>query len=155
MPTISVEQAASLYDLYEFDYGASVDHIPVAEIEQDGKKHILTESEKKGRIHLTRRNAEVFYNKHRELGADFIPVGVIQGLDAKDYARQIADYIDIGYTHVALGGLVPRGDIEVREIVQKVGDRVRQLRRPPWIHLLGYLSSGLAARFQDLRNQQF
>lgn len=147
-PTISVEQAASLYDLYEFDYGASVDHIPVAEIEQDGKKHILTESEKKGRIHLTRRNAEAFYGKHQELGADFIPVGVIQGLDAKDYARQIADYVDIGYTHVALGGLVPRGDTEVREIVQKVSDRVRQLRRPPWIHLLGIFRPALQQDFR-------
>ena len=31
-PTISVEQAVSLYDLYDFNLGASVDHIPVPEI---------------------------------------------------------------------------------------------------------------------------
>jgi hypothetical protein len=148
LPTISVEQAVSLYDLYEFDYGASVDHIPVAEIEQNGKKVRLTEFEKKSRIRLTRRNAESFFDKHREQGADFVPVGIVQGLDAGDYARQIADYIDMGYTHIALGGLVPRSDGEVREIVRKVNDRVRQLRRPPWIHLLGIYRPALQDDFR-------
>jgi hypothetical protein len=148
LPTISVEQAVSLYDLYEFDYGASVDHIPVAEIDQDGKKVKLTEAERKGRIRLTRRNAETFFSKHREHGADFVPVGIIQGLDANDYARQVADYIDIGYTHVALGGLVPRGDAEVRQIVQKLSDRVRQLPKPPWIHLLGIYRPALRQDFR-------
>lgn len=147
-PTISVEQAVSLYALYDFDYGASVDHIPVDEIEQNGKKHALTEAEKKSRVRLTRRNAERFFAKHREEEADFVPVGVIQGLDAKDYARQIGDYLDIGYTHLALGGLVPRSDAEVKEIVRGVNERTKFLRRPPWIHLLGIYRPSLQQDFR-------
>lgn len=148
LPTISIEQAISLYSLYDFDYGASVDHIPVDEIEQNGRKHTLTEAEKKSRVRLTRRNAERFFARHREEGADFIPVGVVQGLDAKDYARQIGDYLDIGYTHLALGGLVPRSDGEVKEIVRKVNEQTKFLRRPPWIHLLGIYRPSLQEDFR-------
>jgi hypothetical protein len=148
MPTISIEQAVSLYSLYDFDYGASVDHIPVDRIERDGKKHALTDAEKKNRIRLTRRNAERFFAKHREDGATFVPVGVIQGLEAKDYARQIGDYLDIGYTHLALGGLVPRSDAEIKEIVRKVNEQAKFLRRSPWIHLLGIYRPSLQQDFR-------
>lgn len=147
-PTISVEQAVSLYALYDFDYGASVDHIPVDEIERNGKKHALSEEEKRSRVRLTRRNAERFFAKHREERAHFVPVGVIQGLNAKDYARQIGDYIDIGYTHLALGGLVPRSDTEVKEIVRKVNEQTKFLPRPPWIHLLGIYRPSLQQDFR-------
>lgn len=154
-PTISIEQAVSLYALHDFDYGASVDHIPVSEIEQDGKKHALTEAEKKSRVRLTRRNAEQFFAKHRETEADFVPVGVVQGLDAKDYARQIGDYLDIGYTHLALGGLVPRSDAEVKDIVRKVNEQTKFLRRPPWIHLLGIYRPSLQRDFRQFGINSF
>lgn len=148
MPTVSVEQAVALYDLYEFDYGASVDHIPLAEIKHDGKKFKLTEQERRRRVRLTRRNAEAFMNHHRDSGATFVPVGVVQGLAPSDYAQQIGDYLDMGYTHLALGGLVPRGDAEVREIVRLVNDRISDMRRRPWIHLLGVYRPGLQADFK-------
>jgi hypothetical protein len=148
VPTISVEQAVSLYDLYEFDYGASVDHIPVPEIDRDGKRIELPESERKRRVRITRRNAEAFLSKHRDSGASFMPVGVIQGLAAQDYARQVSDYVDMGYTHIALGGLVPRGDSDVREIVRRVSRSIGQLRRPPWLHLLGIYRPSLQADFR-------
>jgi hypothetical protein len=137
VPTISVEQAVSLYDLYEFDYGASVDHIPLPEIERDEKRLKLSTGEMRGRIRLTRRNAEKFIRTHRERGASFVPVGVIQGLDSLDFARQVDDYVDMGYTHIALGGLVPRSDSVIREIVEMVSRRTLRMRKPPWIHLLG------------------
>ena len=37
-PTIPVEQAVALYELYGFDFGASVDHIPVKKNQQKRKK---------------------------------------------------------------------------------------------------------------------
>ena len=148
MPTVSVEQAVALYDLHEFDYGASVDHIPMVEIKKDGKKLKLAESERKRRVRLTRRNADAFFRVHRESGACFVPVGVIQGLCPSDYAHQIGDYLDIGYTHLALGGLVPRGDAEVREIVRLVSERIKDMHRRPWIHLLGIYRPSLQADFR-------
>lgn len=154
-PTISVEQAVALYDLHEFDFGASVDHIPIPEIQRDGKKHILTEGERRQRVRLTRRNAERFITAHREAGANFVPVGVIQGVDAKDFGPQLGEYIEMGYSHVALGGLVPRSDAEVLEIVQVVNKRIRQLRQTPWVHLLGVFRPALQERFRELGINSF
>ena len=155
LPTISVEQAVSLYELYEFDYGASVDHIPVPEIIRDGEKLGLPESERKARIRLTRRNAEKFISTHREHSANFVPVGIIQGLHPHDYARQMGDYLDMGYTHVALGGLVPRRDSEIRQIVQAVHQANLRLRRPLWIHLLGVYRPALQADFRRCQVASF
>ena len=59
-PTISVEQAVALYDLYDFDFGASVDHIPVSSINKNGKPSTLTDEERQARVDLTRDNAERF-----------------------------------------------------------------------------------------------
>jgi hypothetical protein len=155
IPTVSVEQAVALYDLYEFDYGASVDHIPLLEIKNDGKKLKLTDSERRRRVRLTRRNADAFFTTHQESGASFVPVGVIQGLCPSDYAHQIGDYLDIGYTHLALGGLVPRGDAEVREIVRLVYERIKDMRIRPWIHLLGIYRPTLQSDFRKFGVNSF
>jgi hypothetical protein len=154
-PTISVEQAVALYDLHEFDFGASVDHIPIPEIQQNGKKHTLTEAERRQRVRLTRRNAERFINVHRDTGANFVPVGVIQGVDAADFGPQVGEYIEMGYSHIALGGLVPRSDAEVLEIVQIVNKRICQLRHTPWVHLLGVFRPALQERFRELGINSF
>jgi len=154
-PTISVEQAVALYDLHEFDFGASVDHIPIPEIQRDGKKHTLTEAERRQRVRLTKRNAERFINLHRATGANFVPVGVIQGVDANDFGPQLAEYVDMGYSHIALGGLVPRSDAEVLEIVEVVSKRTRQLRQAPWIHLLGVFRPALQEKFRELGINSF
>lgn len=149
-PTISLEQAVSLYDLYEFDLGASVDHIPVAEVATDAGKRKLPEEERRGRMRLTRDNAERFLTLHRERGAKFLPVGVIQGLVAEDYARQLGEYAEMGYRYLALGGLVPRSDAEIRAVVDAVAAARKKLRRPPWIHLLGVFRPQLQSHFRTI-----
>lgn len=137
LPSISVEQAVSVYDLYEFDMGASVDHIPVEEIATPDGKRRLTPDERKRRVRLTRENADAFLSLWRERGCSFTPVGVIQGLDAKSYGKQLLEYLDMGYRHIALGGLVPRTDEEIHEIVAEVSGTGSLCKTRPWIHLLG------------------
>ncbi len=154
-PTISVEQSVALYNLYEFDYGASVDHIPALAIVVNGKKTPLEESERKRRVHITRRNAERFLRIHHDNGASFQPVGVVQGLDAKDFSRQLGDYVDMGYTHIALGGLVPRSDAEILDIVAAVHARAKRLCVAPWIHLLGIFRPKLQSNFRRLGIRSF
>jgi len=149
-PTISVEQAVALYDLYEFDFGASVDHIPISEVTTSVGKLKLTEAERRARVRLTRENAERFLSLHREMGAKFLPVGVIQGIVPEDYARQLGDYVEMGYRYVALGGLVPRSDAEIRDVVEAVAKARRKLRNPPWIHLLGIFRPQLQAHFRQV-----
>lgn len=149
VPTVSVEQAVSLYDLHDFNLGASVDHIPVPEIITPAGRRALTIAERKARVKLTRENAEQFIQTHRERAASFTPVGIIQGLDAKSYARQVGQYCEMGYRHLALGGLVPRSDEEALEIVREVHGKIRQSKIKPWVHLLGIFRPSLQQHFRD------
>lgn len=149
-PTISVEQAVSLYDLYEFDLGASVDHIPVPEIITPKGKKALSDAARRERVRLTRENADRFIGLHRERGARFIPVGIVQGLGPRSYARQIGEYVEMGYRHLALGGLVPRSDADARAIVGAVHAVAKQCKRRPWIHLLGIFRPSLQPYFREL-----
>jgi hypothetical protein len=154
-PTISVEQAVAVYDLHAFDLGASVDHIPLPEIRCDGERQVLTDKERRRRVELTRANAEAFYNLARRDRARFLPVGVIQGIDAEGYANHLADYVDMGYHYVALGGLVPRADIEVLQIVSRVAAQLSRLRVRPWLHLMGIFRPRLQAQFRRLGVDSF
>lgn len=147
-PTISVEQAVAIYDLYEFDLGASVDHIPVEEIVTETGKRRLSPAERRSRVQLSKRNAEAFISLCRARGAAFLPVGVIQGLDARSFGRQIPEYVEMGYRHIALGGLVPRQDAEIEEIVKEVSSSVKKLKHRPWIHLLGIFRPKLQEKFR-------
>jgi hypothetical protein len=109
----------------------------------------LTMPERRARVRLTRNNAERFIQTHRERGATFTPVGVIQGLDAKSYADQVGQYCEMGYSHLALGGLVPRSDAEALEIVRVVHAKVEKLRAKPWVHLLGIFRPSLQPHFRE------
>jgi hypothetical protein len=116
-PTITVDEAIALYDLYGFDLGASVDHIPLEEIvDPAGKRVMLPLVTRKARVRLTRDNAEVFIENCRLRRATFTPVGIIQGIEPADYSRQLPEYMEMGYRHLALGGLVPRSDAEISDV---------------------------------------
>ena len=154
-PPVTVEQAVALYELYEFDLGCSVDHIPVAEIDTPGGRRPLSVRERRRRMRLTRDNADGFLRAHSQARAKFLPVGVIQGISPDDYADQVRDYIDMGYEAIALGGLVPRSDREIAEVVQLVARRLKTLGRKPWIHLLGVYRPRLQALFKEARIDSF
>jgi hypothetical protein len=149
-PTISIEQAVAVYDLYGFDLGASVDHIPALEIVgRSGKRRKLSDGERRERVRLTRDNADSFLRLHRERKCSFLPVGVIQGMDAKGYGKDILPYLEMGYRHIALGGLVPKSDEEIRSIVSTVEKVLSSVRSRPWLHLLGVFRPKLQDVFRE------
>lgn len=142
-PPISPEGAAEHYHKFGFDLGASVDHIPLpSQHRQDQKK----------RMALTKKNAETFLAHCKNKDYEFKPIGSIQGLDPKDYARFVREYVEMGYQHIALGGLVRRKDSEILEIVAAVREALQvQTRGKPenvWIHLFGVLRPKLQPSFQ-------
>jgi len=149
-PTVTVEQAVALYDLYEFDLGASVDHIPVEQVFTPEGRSTLTDYERRSRVKLTRDNADRFIGLHKKQRARFIPVGVIQGLGPRSYANQVGSYLDMGYRHLALGGLVPRTDHEIRSIVAAVHAELRRHAENPWLHLLGIFRPSLQSYFREV-----
>jgi hypothetical protein len=163
-PPFSAEEAARLYHRFGFDVGASVDHIPLPEIVvEDGKgklvKEILTQKERRRRMRLTARNAEAFLAACRSHRYKFLPIGVIQGLDTKSFVRYVHEYIDMGYRHIALGGLVPKADSEILDICCAVRDaiqtRTRTEKENVWLHLFGILRPKLQSSFRLLGVSSF
>ena len=154
-PTISVEQAVALYDLYGFDFGASVDHIPVQKFNKNGDLTTLSEKERQARVDLTHANAERFIEITKRRKAQFNPVGTIQALTPELYAKSVRDYYNLGYRHLALGGLVPLSDSEIEKIVKEVMATADELKERPWIHLFGIFRPKLQDLFRELKIDSF
>lgn len=154
-PTITVEQAVALYDLYGFDFGASVDHIPVPFVVRDGKKVALSPQERAARVRTTRKNAEAFIEEANSRRVGFNPVGIIQALTPQAYAKTLQQYCEMGYRHLALGGLVPMSDDDIAAIVRAVSKAADERRDRPWIHLFGVFRPKLQELFRELRIDSF
>ena len=149
-PTVTTEEALSIYQLFGFDFGASVDHMPVQQITTSRGKYQLSQKEQERRIRITQDNAARFLALHRERKCTFIPVGVIQGTDVKSYASQVIEYVRMGYDHIALGGLVPRSDAEIVEIMRAVSQALGKRRGDVWIHLFGVYRPTIHAELRQL-----
>ncbi len=154
-PTISVDQAVALYESYGFDFGASVDHIPVAVTRKNGERIELSNGERQERISITKENARLFIESAAERKARFTPVGTIQGLNPAQYAQSVRAYYEFGYRHLAVGGLVPRGDADIEETVRAIMQVAEELPERPWIHLFGIYRPKLQPLFRELRVDSF
>jgi hypothetical protein len=151
-PPFSATEAARLYDAFGFDIGASVDHIPLPDA-------CPNPGDQERRVALTKENAQEFIAAHRKNGYAFTPMGVVQGLGVKSYVQCLNEYIDMGYRHVALGGLVPRHDSDILNICAAVRtavqDRTRNKAQNVWIHLFGILRPKLQTYFRTLGMSSF
>jgi len=154
-PPIGVESAAALYNLYGFDLGASVDHIPVPFVKTEDGKRWLTDGQRRARIVTTRRNAERFICEVHRRGYGFAPVGVLQGIAPRDYRRQVPMYVEMGYRHLAIGGLVPRSDSDILAIARQVREEVWKVSDRPWLHLFGVFRPRLQRAFREMRIDSF
>jgi hypothetical protein len=154
-PAISVEQAVALYELHGFDFGASVDHIPVVNIVREGSRIELTRAERLARVRTTKKNAGRFIELAKKRNVGFTPVGTIQGLNPASYAETARLYHELGYRHLAIGGLVPLQDTAVEEIVEEVMSVITALKPRPWVHLFGIFRPKLQAKFRELKVDSF
>ena len=154
-PAISVEQAVALYELYDFNFGASVDHIPVQKINKNGEIRGLSDEERQDRVRITRANAALFFEAAKKRKAQFNPVGTIQGISPEQYAEAVHHYYDIGYRYLALGGLVPKQDSEIESIARAVITAANELKERPWIHLFGIFRPKLQDVFRELKIDSF
>ena len=154
-PMISVEQAVALYESYGFAFGASVDHIPVRKIEKKGEKVLLSNGVREERVKITRENAEEFISATKDRKAQFNPVGTIQALSAEEYAESVHHYSNLGYRHLAIGGLVPMTDNEIEGIARAVIAAANERKERPWIHLFGVFRPKLQKMFRQLKIDSF
>lgn len=120
-------QTAEMLDYYQnlgFDYGVSIDHLIFAELE----------AEKERRWHITVENARAFLELHKRGRYTFIPIGVAQGWDPASYRRAAKALMGMGYTYIAVGGLVRSTNSEIINVLQAVQ---QELRPGVQVHLFG------------------
>ena len=154
-PAISVDQAVALYESYGFDFGASVDHIPVAVVRNNGERVELSDEQRQRRVDITHGNARLFIESASQRKVGFTPVGTIQALSPEQYAQSVRDYYEFGYRHLAVGGLVPQRDADIEKTVKAVMQVAEELPERPWIHLFGIYRPKLQALFRELKVDSF
>ena len=149
-PPLKCEDAARFYDKFGFDFGASVDHIPISSQSENKQKH---------RMKLTADYAKKFLEIHRDQEYEFTPIGSIQGITPDDYANFASQYIEWGYEYIALGGLVRRKDLDILAIVAAVRKAIQESTRGKEenirVHLFGILRPRLQPFFRNLGVSSF
>ena len=163
-PPFSPTDAARLYDEHGFDVGASVDHIPLSEIRYRSDKgklisESLSESTRRRRLALSLANARKFLTAWKRLRCKFVPLAVVHGLTTRSYVSSLRACLKMGYEHIAIGGLVPRSDREIMEVLAKVRrslqEYTRGAKRNVWLHLFGILRPKLQPLFRTMGVSSF
>jgi hypothetical protein len=136
-PPFSVDEVIDFYEACGFDYGVSVDHVILgfdSGLDSTFPGLAAVSPEYQRRQELTIELAREFYRRHKARRCRFEPVGVAQGWSPASYTASVRKLQKIGYTRIALGGLVP---LKTRDILSVLSG-VSVVRHPKTrLHLLG------------------
>ena len=146
VPPVTVSEVIDFYDGVGVDEGVSVDHVILgyaAELDEAGD----IPSEWLERQAITLELAAEFFAEHQQRGCNFTPMGAAQGWSPKSYAASVERLQEIGYTRIALGGMVP---LKAMQIISCL-EAVRTVRhRGTSLHLLGISRTEHYATFRSL-----
>jgi hypothetical protein len=135
IPPVTPDQVIDFYAECGFDLGISVDHVifgfdPMA----DTDPHHPQAEQWRSRQQITLDLADVFLARSKARKTRFEPLGVAQGWSPASYAASVRSLQKIGYTRIALGGMVP---LKTREILACLRE-ISAARNPyTQFHLLG------------------
>jgi len=135
-PPYTVEEVIEFYVDCQFDLGISVDHVILA---YDAKWDNLlpgidVPEEFRFRQEITFDLAEKFLRLHRKSRLSFEPLGVAQGWSPLSYANSVQHLQAMGYSYIAVGGLVPLKTKDILDCLKAI-DAVRMPGTR--FHLLG------------------
>ena len=147
-PPYTPDQVIDFYEECRFDLGISVDHVilgydPAADTNSSHPRR----GEWTARQRLTLDLAADFLARCRARKVQFEPVGVAQGWSPASYARAVSELQQIGYTRIAVGGMVPLKTHEILACLQQVS-MVRD--HDTELHLLGITRSAQMTEFAAL-----
>jgi len=134
-PPYTTNEVLEYYHSLGFNYGVSVYHLIVGPYRQD-------EKERERRYKLTLDNARDFINKYNQNESySFIPIGIAQGWDPISFREAVKALINMGYNHVALGGLAKEKSFDILKILKEIApiipnDRFR-------MHLFGVVRDNM------------
>ena len=136
-PPVTVEQVTRFYEESGFDCGASVDHVileynPAWDSSAPGADPIPDDCIR--RQEITLELAREFFQNATRQKVRFEPLGVAQGWSPRSYARAVSALQKMGYSYIALGGMVPLKSHEILNVLGAVSEKRRPQTR---LHLFG------------------
>jgi hypothetical protein len=134
IPPYTPVEIAEFYEDCGFTHGCSLDHII---FEHDAKAQGLSGGSEtsRERFDITLTNAEVFLREVSASGANFTPLGAVQGWSPDSMAEAARRLVAMGYDYLALGGMVPLKAFEIRECLHAIRQVVPTSTR---VHILGF-----------------
>jgi hypothetical protein len=134
IPPYSPEEMMDFYDHGGFTHGCSVDHI-IFDYE-DGLSELEGETpERRRRFDITLENADRFIQLACRISNRFTPLGVVQGWSPGSMAVAAHRLVRMGYTYLAIGGMVPLKSSQIRNCLRAIRSAVPSDTR---IHILGF-----------------
>ena len=131
-PPFGVESVIEFYQDCQFDLGVSLDHVILGYRDTEDTGEIPAEWRR--RSELTETLAAEFLKKTRKEKVCFTPVGAAQGWSPASYREAVKRLQKMGYSYIALGGMVPLKTTEILASLEAVSE-VRS--RDTKLHLLG------------------
>ena len=120
VPPYSVDDIIDFYADGQFTHGCSVDHI-IFEYHDNELALPFDDKEVRRRQEITLSNAAEFITKSRNrIGNHFTPVGVVHGWSPKTMADAAMQLVSMGYTYLALGGMVPLKSDQIKGALRAV-----------------------------------
>ncbi|WP_426752056.1 tRNA-guanine transglycosylase DpdA [Myxococcus sp. Y35] len=146
-PPYTADEVINFYADCRFDYGLSVDHVILAYQPDWDKRGAKPPDDVKDRQALTLSIAEEFWMRCKTRKEGFVPIGVAQGWSPKSYAHAVKELQAMGYTYIALGGMVPLKTAEILASLEKIAEVRKSKTR---LHLLGVTRPDHMTEFSNL-----
>jgi hypothetical protein len=143
VPPYTPDEIVDFYNVCDFTHGCAVDHI-IFDYFDDCVGLDGGSEENRRRFDITLENANTFLKSHKAQDSSFVPLGVVQGWSAGSMAEAARQLCAMGYTYLAIGGLVPLNATQIHKIVQAVRAATPTNTR---IHLLGFAKADVIADF--------
>lgn len=144
-PAYSPAEVVEFYLDADFTHGVSPDHV-IFECDMQNPPGSAVEEDTLKRYAITLENAQTFLNLVREEGSVFEPMGAVQGWSPKSMAEASASLVKMGYSYLAIGGLVPLKVDAIKQILHTIRDKIGP---DPKLHLLGFAKADNIAEFTD------
>jgi queuine/archaeosine tRNA-ribosyltransferase len=132
-PPYTATDMVEFYGDAQFTHGVSIDHIIFDFDSRNPPESEVSEGVRE-RYQITQENAEAFLKESKQL-TNFTPMGAVQGWSPASLAEAARNLEKMGYTYIAIGGLVPLKASQIHEVLVAVREKVSSKLN---IHLLGF-----------------
>lgn len=143
-PPYTIDELVDFYAFGQFTHGCALDHI-IFDFDTDNPTRGEMPEAVRARFDLTLANAEKFLGEVRRRGNPFVPIGVVQGWSPESMADAARQLVGMGYTYLAIGGLVPLKSPQIHECLEAVRRQVPKAD----LHLLGFAKAESIHEFMD------